>query len=712
MKNSGLRVSGFSLGLVLFALFSGVASAAGMVISPNDIGGVVRSVKGPEAGVWVIAKAHLPEKYLKIVVTDSQGRYVLPELPKATYKVWVRGYGLIDSKPVTAHPGMNLNLEASIAPNAHAAAQYYPASYWFSLLRMPPPSAFPGTGPGGNGISPAMRTQQDWIGNFTENCNFCHTIGNEVTRGLPPNPQMWDKVLLSLGGSISPQLDGGDIARNPWLVAFMNTELYHFGRGTALKMLADWSGRIAAGAVPEAPPRPEGRERDIVITEWGWAGGHFVHDLISTDKRDPRVNADGPVVGVGNLDGIFAVFHPASGSTSVLHVPSVDDPNKPDEGFGVHTDTMDQEGRVWSSDISGGPGPGSPFCSGKTGNSPYAKYFPRDLTAARWVGMYDPRTGKLIRIQTCFGTHHLNFAKDHNNTLYFSGDPDVLGWINTNEWDRTHDWKKAVGWCPYVLDTSGKGEITPKYKDWNEPGQIADPSKDTRLSGFPYGMAVAPDGAVWLAKYSPQVPSGVLRVSIGKHPPYTCKTEYWEAPKMNGVYKAFNARGVDLDSKGIAWVDFGSGMLGRFDRRRCKVTKGPSATGQQCPEGWTFYREPGPSISGEVGQGSADWSYLTWIDHENAFGLGKDTVFLPGSNSDSIMAFLPKTQQWLVIRIPYPMGAYPRGLDARIDDPAASWKGREIWSSDNDAVLGQVEGGPDASSMIYKIQLRPNPLAH
>src|SRR5712692_5520414 len=105
---------------------------AAVAINNDDIGGVVSSTKGPEAGVWVLAEtADLPTKFVKIVVTDDRGRYVLPDLPKANYNVWVRGYGLVDSKKVPGTPGKNLNLTAVIAPNDLAAAQIYPAGYWF-----------------------------------------------------------------------------------------------------------------------------------------------------------------------------------------------------------------------------------------------------------------------------------------------------------------------------------------------------------------------------------------------------------------------------------------------------------------------------------------------------------------------------------------------------------------------------------------------------
>src|SRR3954471_9713449 len=122
---------------------SGAANAA-VSVDADDIGGVVTSSKGPEAGVWVIAEtSDLPTKFVKIVVTDDRGRYLVPDLPKANYRVWVRGYGLVDSAKVAATPGKAVNLRAVPAPNARAAAEYYPAGYWFSLLQVPDKSEFP-----------------------------------------------------------------------------------------------------------------------------------------------------------------------------------------------------------------------------------------------------------------------------------------------------------------------------------------------------------------------------------------------------------------------------------------------------------------------------------------------------------------------------------------------------------------------------------------
>src|SRR2546428_640670 len=167
---------------------AGQAGGGAIQVGANDLAGVVRSSAGPEAGVWVIAETHdLPTKYIKVVVTDDRGRYMLPELPKATYDLWVRGYGLVDGPKVKSAPGKNVNLTATTAPSDKAAAEYYPANYWFALLQPPPKSDFPGTGRSGNGIAEGLKTQAEWIGNIkmTNSCAQCHQMGTKATREIP-----------------------------------------------------------------------------------------------------------------------------------------------------------------------------------------------------------------------------------------------------------------------------------------------------------------------------------------------------------------------------------------------------------------------------------------------------------------------------------------------------------------------------------------------
>src|SRR4029453_18370203 len=159
-----LTVAAIGIASLLAAAPAQLRAQTAVAIDNDDIGGVGTGANGPEAGVWGIAETtDLPPRYAKIVVTDDQGRYVLPDLPKAKYKVWVRGYGLVDSAKVDAEPGRHLNLTAVIAPNERPPPKYSPPIYWYSMLHIPPKNDFPGTGPTGNGINPEMRLQEHWL---------------------------------------------------------------------------------------------------------------------------------------------------------------------------------------------------------------------------------------------------------------------------------------------------------------------------------------------------------------------------------------------------------------------------------------------------------------------------------------------------------------------------------------------------------------------
>src|SRR5215472_1292474 len=287
----GTNMKKLFVGVVLVAAFwfgsllsnidarSKAASKANPVpnITSSSIGGVVTSAKGVEAGVWVIAETRdLPTAFRKIVVTDDQGRYVVPDLPKGNYKVWVRGYGLVDSKPVEAAPGKSVNLQAVIAPSALAAAQYYPASYWYSLIQIPDKSAFPMEKEG-------IKNQLDWIARMKTDMQLIQ-IGDKATREIP-------EALGKFNSDVEAWKAWTQNAESPVSLARLNKDL-------GLKMYADWTERIEAGEVPPAPPRPQEVERNVVITEWDWSDAKgFIHDEITTDPRHPTVNANGLVYG-------------------------------------------------------------------------------------------------------------------------------------------------------------------------------------------------------------------------------------------------------------------------------------------------------------------------------------------------------------------------------------------------------------------------------
>ena len=201
------NVRGSLLRVGLASLIVGLAAYPSAQQNPQArrpqgfIGGTVESAKGREAGVWVIAEStELPTKFVKIVVTADDGRFMLPELPNASYDVWVRGYGLVDSPKVKAKPGATLALKAVIAPTPAEAAKIYPANYWYSLLEPPAKSEFPARdGAGGNGIAPIMRSPGCLIDNMKQGCTFCHQLGSVATRnraheqpGAQDSTDVWD----------------------------------------------------------------------------------------------------------------------------------------------------------------------------------------------------------------------------------------------------------------------------------------------------------------------------------------------------------------------------------------------------------------------------------------------------------------------------------------------------------------------------------------
>jgi hypothetical protein len=226
---------------------------AAVHIGDTDLGGVVTGSAGPEAGVWVIAETtDLPTKFARIVVTDDGGRYVMPDLPKATYHVWVRGYGLIDAPKIQTEPGKVLNLRAVVAPNAAAAAEYYPAIYWYALLKVPDKSDFPGTGPNGNGIAEPMKSQAQWLDIVkTDGCYTCHQLGNQATRSIPQE----------LGDFASSEEAWTRRLQSGQAMTQMMNNIGRLGQTRAVKLFAEWTDRIAAGpwqSLP-LPPRALGR---------------------------------------------------------------------------------------------------------------------------------------------------------------------------------------------------------------------------------------------------------------------------------------------------------------------------------------------------------------------------------------------------------------------------------------------------------------------
>jgi len=656
--------------------FAFIAICTALEALAGEISGSVTTAKGPEAGVWVIAETtELPTRFARIVVTDDKGRYLIPDLPNVSYSVWVRGYGLVDSPKVRANPGRTLDLTAIPAPNEAAAAHYYPAIYWYSMLKLPKAEDF-----GGKGRIPEQVTQREWMSSVKNiSCIGCHQLGQESTRTIPAmfshmkGEEAWARRVMS--GQSGPQMIGQAGQR--------------LG-GAPFQHYADWTDRIAKGELPHAKPRrPEGPERNVVVTWWEWSQPErYLHDLISSDRRDPTVNAYGPLYGSPEYStDQMPILDPRTHTVTYFKLPvrdantpeslgpghaASDKPLQPSPYWGDaktwdtkannHNAMFDRQGRVWLAATVRAPA-NPDFCK-RGSEHPSAKVLPLERNN-RQVAILDPKTMKYTFVDTCFGTHHLQF--DAQDRLWTSG-AQVAAWIDMKVFDETGDAAKAQRWMPFVL---ANGE---------------------RLEGYgTYAVMPNPaDGSVW---YTARIFAG--GGSLLRFDPKTGVSELYNVP---APYYA--PRGADIDKQGVVWASMGSGHLGAFDRRKCKTPA--------CPEGWTFHQYPGPGFQG-IGDNSAESSYYTWVDQHNTFGLGEDVPVSTGNLNDGLIAYAGG--KMIVLRVPYPMGFYAKGLDGRIDDPKAGWKGRGLWTTSGDRTPWLMEGGKGRTPIAVQFQYRPDPLA-
>jgi hypothetical protein len=678
-----------------FCLLVSLAFVSGCGLKKDYISGQVVNEKGPpEAGVWVIAETDsLPTDYRKIVVTDDKGRFVLPQLPNVEYEIWVRGYGLADSEKHMGSGGDDLLIQVKNAETASVAAEIYPANYWLSMLSPPSVDLL-------QEADYPYDSQSAWLSQFKLSCLLCHQIGNSYTRFT--DRAAFDHGLKKTAG--------------------MNFISQEMNRELLVNTLGSFASDIASGKIPaEVPPRPEGIERNFVITQWGWGELYtWAHDLVSTDKRDPFLYANKPVYGgdIGNDHVLIVdpVKHEARqikipagknasrwceqtykplGSEDIftgvaakglgcpepgihtIHKPGYVNPVNP------HNPMMDDTGKVWlTMQVRREWGQDLPdFCK----KSPVIanNYHHRQL------GYFDTLTEKIIPVDTCFGTHHLQF--DNKDLLWTSGDANVVGWLDTKTFsaDDPKSLESSMGWSEGKIDTDG------------------DDIADETVVGFRYGVIPNPlDGSVWWG-----MPAGIHFSKPGqpgfilRYDPILDQHEAFSPP-----FPGNGPRGIDVDTQGIIWTALGgSGHLARFDRKLCKQTWG---RGDQCPEGWKLWRTPGPQFKTErdvMGSGSNDMHYYIWVDQFDTLGMGSDTVIINGTASDSLIAFNQKTETFTVIRVPYPLTTYTRGVDGRIDDPKSGWKGRGLWFTNGQAPIFQSE---IPKSYAGKIQLRPSPLAH
>jgi hypothetical protein len=339
-------------------------------------------------------------------------------------------------------------------------------------------------------------------------------------------------------------------------------------------------------------------------------------------------------------------------------------------------------------------GPDNPdFCK-KGSDHASAKAFPIEKNV-RQVAILDPQSMKYTFVDTCFGSHHLQF--DAKDRVWTSGAGGIAGWVDMKILDQTGDAAKAQGWSPFILDINGNG----KRDEYTEPNQPMDAAKDMRVTGGSGTYAVMPnpaDGSIW---YTVGVFAG--RGGVMRYDPDTQLSEVFNVP-MPG----FGPRGGDIDSKGVVWVSLASGHIGSFDRSKCKAR----STARRRPA--TIVRRLGVlSVSGTRLPGhrreQRRASYYSWVDQHDTLGLGKDVPISTANLQDGFAAL--KDGKMVLLRVPYPLGFYAKGLDGRIDDPNGGWKGRGLWSSSGDRTPWLIEGGKGRKPMAVHFQVRPDPLA-
>ena len=638
------------------------AQTSGVPVDPKSISGVVVNGQATEAGVWVIAETDsLPTKFRRIVVTDDQGRFLVPDLPDASYRVWVRGYGLRDSKPVPAARGQQVTLAARSARTPQEAAKIYPANYWLSIYQPPAKEQLPSAYP----------TREHWVGQVKLDCMLCHQLGVGLTR-LWTKPEDWEHVWSRM--------------------EFMQLYAKSLGIDPLKQSLADWASRIEAGEVPSAPPRPTGIERNVVVSQWDWGReDSYIHDEITTDKRNPTLYAYGKVWGLDIGQSILWELDPVKHTVKANEIPMRTGPGRSPEREGryhgntsSHNPMLDDKGNVWITtkvrgryqptwarsvivDVNAKDASGEPVQVQLEGESDQ----PAEEGGSRQLGYYDTKAGKFVLIDTPFSTHHLQF--DWQGRLWTSGDMTGLGMFDPSKFDPSKPEATEAGAQTYWVKRNaqtGRSEM-----------------------GGGYGIVVSPvDGTVWRAMYPGGFAAPLPNLRGNRIDMFDPKTKTFKEYQI--PLPGYGPRGIDATTDGKMWFATGSGHLGRFDPKT---------------EKFTYWETPGPKIKSTGKEtGSADFHYYIWVDQFNIFGLGKDMVIVNGTNSDSLLVFDPAKEQWTVLRIPYPIGMFTRGLDGRIDDAQTGWKGRGIWVANN---IDPLTFSESKMGVVNQIQLRPDPLA-
>jgi len=297
------------------------------------------------------------------------------------------------------------------------------------------------------------------------------------------------------------------------------------------------------------------------------------------------------------------------------------------------------------------------------------------------------------------------FAEDANNTAWTSGGGQVVGWLNTKKFLETGDEVASQGWTALILDTNGNG----RRDDYVEPNEPLDPTKDKRINAPFYSVSPAPDGSVWGSVLS--YPGAIVRLNPGRNPPRP------RSPNITNCRSTIAAS----RSRGFRRADGHRSRRRRMGRAR-KRTPGEFRSAQserpaQRPDRDRPARARGLDVLYRAVAATAGRE-----DRRQRRGqllhVGRSVRHLWSREKHAHQhrqrirrSARVEGRQWVILRVPYPLGFYAKWMDGRIDDPKAGWKGRGLWACVSTRAPFHMETGKGTTSKVMHFQLRPDPLA-
>ena len=717
----------------LIVLLGGPHGAASRAAGPRrvsigdtDLGGVVTGPNGPEAGVWVIAETtDLPTKFAKMVVTDDQGRYVLPELPKANYEVWVRGYGLVDSPKVDSRARQDpQSAPPCPRPTRRRRREYYPAIYWFSMLQDAGQERIPRhRRAAATAFRPrsAARRSGSTASRPTAASAAISSATRRRARSRRSSAQFdssysaWVRRIQSGQASETMARTIGRLDTQRALKLFRGLDRPHRRRRVAQGRSR--SGRRASSATSSSR-----------VWDWG-SPKMYLHDEIATDRRNPTVNANGPIYGspewstdhVPVLDPVKQHAPATSRCRCAIRrrrrrstircsraSPYWGDETIWDSQTSPHNPMFDDKGRVWfTARIHGPHAVGVLPARARTIRRPSCS---RSSAPARQL--VDVRSEDA---EVHAGRHLLQ----HPPPAVRCEEPAVgierrrrqrqrrrgrLARSSTSSTRPATSRRRRAG----RRSSSTPTATASATKAMSEPNQPVDPTKDKRVVAGFYGIAPSPgrrqrSGARCSA--SPARSCASIRATIpgdrARRKSTRCRCP------------AIRRAAWTSTRNGVVWVPLASGHMAQL---RSPQVQGPAQRPDRDRQALPGRLDALSAARAAIRRRSArrrpaapESSYYTWVDQHDTFGLGKDVPIATGNNSDSLHVLVDG--KFIQLRVPYPMGFFAKGSTAASTIPTPAGRAAACGRPTATARRSIIEGGKGTKPKVVKFQLRPDPLA-